>query len=33
MGGEIWVDMNSKLRHVGPVEFEGDLMSTFEALE
>jgi hypothetical protein len=33
MGGEIWVNMRSKLRHTGPIEFQGDLMSTFEAVE
>ncbi len=28
-GGEIWADMNSRLTHVGPVPFEGDLRSQF----
>jgi hypothetical protein len=26
MGGEIWVDLESRLTHIGPVDFEGDLM-------
>jgi hypothetical protein len=30
MGGEIWVDLNSKLTHVGPFSFHGNLMSTFD---
>ncbi len=29
MGGEIWADLNSKLRHVGPMTFDGDLSSQF----
>jgi hypothetical protein len=29
MGGEIWADLASKLRHVGPMTFNGDLMSQF----
>jgi hypothetical protein len=33
MGGEIWVDLDSKLTHVGPFSFRGNLMSTFEQLE
>lgn len=27
MGGEIWVDLQSRLGHVGPMVFEGDLSS------
>jgi hypothetical protein len=33
MGGEIWVDLHSKLTHVGPFAFHGNLMSTFDQLE
>ena len=29
MGGEIWADLNSKLNHVGPMTFRGDLSSQF----
>jgi len=29
MGGEIWADLDSKLQHVGPVTFAGDLASQF----
>jgi hypothetical protein len=29
MGGEIWADLNSKLQHVGPMTFHGDLSSQF----
>lgn len=29
MGGEIWVDLNSRLTHVGAMDFEGNLMSVF----
>jgi len=29
MGGEIWADLNSKLTHVGPMTFYGDLASQF----
>ncbi len=29
MGGEIWADLQSKLRHVGAVTFEGDVMTQF----
>jgi len=29
MGGEIWVDLKSKLTHVGPMAFCGDLSSQF----
>ena len=31
MGGEIWADLKSKLIHVGPTAFCGDLSSQFEA--
>jgi hypothetical protein len=27
LGGEIWVDLDSKLTHIGAVDFAGDLMS------
>jgi len=29
MGGEIWADLKSKLAHVGPMTFRGDLSSQF----
>ena len=29
MGGEIWADLDSKLNHVGPMTFNGDLSSQF----
>jgi hypothetical protein len=29
MGGEIWADLDSKLQHVGPQTFAGDLSSQF----
>ena len=29
MGGDIWADLNSKLNHVGPMAFSGDLSSQF----
>ncbi len=29
MGGEIWADLNSRLNHVGPMTFRGDLASQF----
>jgi hypothetical protein len=29
MGGEIWADLGSKLDHVGPMTFRGDLSSQF----
>ena len=29
MGGEIWADLRSKLDHVGPMTFHGDLASQF----
>jgi len=31
IGGEIWADLNSKLAHVGPMTFRGDLSSQFAA--
>jgi hypothetical protein len=27
MGGEIWVDLQSRLKHVGPLIFDGDFSS------
>jgi hypothetical protein len=30
IGGEIWADLDSKLRHVGPMTFSGDLASQFQ---
>jgi hypothetical protein len=30
MGGEIWADLASKLNHVGPMTFNGDLSSQFD---
>ena len=32
MGGEIWADLGSKLNHVGPMTFCGDLSSQFAAV-
>jgi hypothetical protein len=29
MGGDIWADLKSKLNHVGPMTFYGDLSSQF----
>jgi hypothetical protein len=29
MGGEIWADLNSRLNHIGPMTFCGDLSSRF----
>ncbi len=29
MGGEIWADLNSRLNHIGPMTFCGDLASQF----
>jgi hypothetical protein len=29
MGGEIWADLNSRLNHIGPMAFCGDLSSQF----
>lgn len=31
MGGEIWADLNSRLSHIGPMTFCGDLSSQFAA--
>jgi hypothetical protein len=31
MGGEIWTDLNSRLDHIGPMTFCGDLSSQFVA--
>jgi hypothetical protein len=33
MGGEIWADLESKLAHVGPMAFYGDLSSQFAAAD
>jgi len=33
IGGEIWADLNSKLKHIGPIAFSGDLSSQFAAAE
>jgi hypothetical protein len=33
MGGEIWADLKSKLTHIGPMAFHGDLSSQFNAAE
>jgi len=33
MGGEIWADLDSKLSHVGPMTFNGDLSSQFAAVD
>jgi hypothetical protein len=33
IGGEIWADLNSKLEHVGPMTFRGDLSSQFVSAE
>jgi hypothetical protein len=33
LGGEIWADINSKLHHVGPATFCGDLSSQFVGAE
>lgn len=29
MGGEIWIDLRSRLTHLGAVSFEGDLATQF----
>ena len=31
MGGEIWADLESRLDHMGPVTFHGDLATQFVA--
>jgi len=33
LGGEIWVDMASKITHTGPITFEGDFASQFRSVE
>jgi hypothetical protein len=33
MGGEIWADLNSRLSHIGPMAFCGDLASQFAGAE
>lgn len=30
LGGEIWIDLQSRLTHVGPISFRGDLFSLLE---
>ncbi len=30
MGGEIWADLDSRLQHVGPVNFHGDFSTQFK---
>jgi hypothetical protein len=32
LGGQIWVDVQSKLTHVGPIPFRGDLFSQLEPI-
>jgi hypothetical protein len=32
IGGEIWIDLQSRLTHVGTVNFEGDLSTQFAAV-
>jgi len=32
MGGEIWADLDSRLDHVGPMTFRGELSSQFEGV-
>jgi hypothetical protein len=31
IGGEIWADLDSRLDHVGPAVFHGDIASQFAA--
>jgi hypothetical protein len=33
MGGEIWIDLRSRLTHVGAVSFEGDLSTQFATVQ
>jgi hypothetical protein len=33
IGGEIWVDLNSRLTHIGPIAFDGDLSTQFGAAD
>ncbi len=33
IGGEIWADLNSRLNHIGPMTFCGDLSSQFTAAD
>jgi hypothetical protein len=33
LGGEIWVDTQSRLNHVGPIAFSGDLATQFEPVK
>jgi hypothetical protein len=30
LGGELWVDLQSKLTHVGPMRFAGDVSTMFD---
>ena len=32
MGGEIWADLQSKLTHVGAVDFTGDISTQFSSV-
>jgi hypothetical protein len=32
LGGEIWLDLQSRLTHVGPMAFTGDLATQFDAI-
>ena len=32
MGGEIWIDLRSRLTHLGAVSFEGDLWTQFDTV-
>ena len=31
LGGEIWADLTSRLDHVGPTTFHGDVATQFDA--
>ena len=31
MGGEIWIDLESKLTHTGPISFKGDVTTQFKS--
>jgi hypothetical protein len=33
MGGEIWIDLQSKLTHIGPISFKGDVTTQFKNFE
>jgi hypothetical protein len=32
IGGEIWVDLDSKLTHVGATEYKGDLLAKLRSV-